>query len=217
MQGARNELRSILTGNSKRLVVIAGPPLIDDLGPCQEYAARLASLGAEVKDDVLLLLRLNLVGKAGSASPGFLNDPMGDGSFHFNRGLRQARELLLQLNSMGVPVAFEFADTVTPQFFADLISWASVSAQSEMLRELVSGLSMPVGLQVPKVRRHSGSELKMTEDTPAALTALRLAGTPQVTVCQSPPHEIPKSTLMRFQSTPYPLSRRCETEAKQAS
>ena len=173
---ARNSLQSCLNEGIKegsgRLIVIAGPPLTDALEPCKEYAARLAALAAEVQDDVLLLLRLNLVG-------GFLNDPEQDGSYHFNRGLRQARELLLQLNAMGVAVAFEFADTVTPQFFADLISWSSVSARGAMLRELVSGLSMPVGLQVPRVRRGGASTTTTHEDMPAALEALRLAGEPQ--------------------------------------
>lgn len=66
-----------------------------------------------------------------------------------NSTLRQARGLLLKLNSLGVPTCFDFADTVTPQFFSDLLSWASVSAQSEMLRELVSGLSFPTGATPP--------------------------------------------------------------------
>ena len=94
-----------------------------------------------------MLARVPFTRHAPSGWAGIVKDPDGDGSMQINRGLRQARELLLQINRLGLPVACEFADTITPQFFADLLSWSCVSAGSETLRELVSGLSMPAGLR----------------------------------------------------------------------
>ena len=114
---------------------------------CLEFAARLATLAAEVKEEVLVLARVPFTRHAPSGWAGIVKDPDGDGSMQINRGLRQARELLLQISRLGLPVACEFADTITPQFFADLLSWSCVSAGSETLRELVSGLSMPAGLR----------------------------------------------------------------------
>jgi 3-deoxy-7-phosphoheptulonate synthase len=79
--------------------------------------------------------------------PGMLFDPLKDGSYAINKGIRESRELLLQLTRLGLPTALEFRETITPQFFADLLSFASVNAQSETLAQLVSGLSMPAGLR----------------------------------------------------------------------
>jgi len=144
---ARAELHRVLNGESDKLLVLVGPSLVDDQAACMEFAARLSVLAAEVQQELLVVMRVQLMAEAGASWPGIVKDPTSDGAFHINKGLRLARELLLQVNQLGLPTASDFMDTVTPQYFADLLSFASVNAQSEMLRELVSGLSMPVGLR----------------------------------------------------------------------
>jgi len=134
--------------------MLVGPPSIDDPASCLEFAARLATLAAEVKEDVLLMARAPFVSLAACGWTSLVKDPARDGSCAINRGLRQARQLLLQINQLGLPTACEFGDTITPQFVADLLSYAVVSSggreeRSETLRELVSGLSMPAGLRLP--------------------------------------------------------------------
>ncbi len=167
VRAGREAVQRALSGESHRLVVLVGPPLVEDPAPFLEFASRVAQLRAEVGDELELVMRCGLVGIAGEEWSGMLKDPERDGSYQVNRGIRRGRDMLLRANRLGVPTAAYFTDTATPQYFADLLSFAAVSAQSEMLRELVSGLSMPAGLRTP------------TRGLAEATAALRSAGEAQ--------------------------------------
>lgn len=153
-------IRQILSGSLDRLLVVCGPPLVDDLESCTEFAARLAALATKVAPDLLLVMRCQVVAEpeqpsgpgiagqtAGGRWPGCMMDPSRDGSFRINAGLRSTRELLLRVCQLGLPIACEFYDTITPQYISDLLSWSAVPAASATLRQLVSGLSMPAGFR----------------------------------------------------------------------
>ncbi|KAL1514553.1 hypothetical protein AB1Y20_003649 [Prymnesium parvum] len=176
VQKARASLQAALVpaSPSDRFIILAGPAAVDDVGAATEYAARLAVLAKdkEVCDDVQLVMSVRL-GSTDGGWPGLLMDPSRDGSCHINEGVKLARKLLLTINSLGLPAACEFGDTITPQFFADLVAFASVSAQSATLRELVSGLSMPVGLRSPSAPDGSA------EDPATALAAAQAAALPR--------------------------------------
>lgn len=128
-----------MTGESSdRLIILVGPASIDSVPAATEYAARLAALAADkaVCDDVQIVMNVRLGGVDGGW-PGILMDPLRDGSCQINKGVKLARELLLTINQLGLPTACEFGDTITPQFIADVVAFAAVSAQSATLRELV--------------------------------------------------------------------------------
>lgn len=137
----RQAVANMLLGADDRMLVVVGLKR----GSTDEAAFRLLS---EALESLAASHRAELV-IAISADPTMNMDPLADGSFHINRGINQARAHVLHLNKRGLPTALEFRDTITPQFFADLLSFASVSGQDEALQELVSGLSMPVGVRVP--------------------------------------------------------------------
>jgi len=169
---ARQDIAQILSGESDRIVVLAGPAVVDNASAALEYGARLAALSREVKDDVLLVMTAEIfapVTPSTSTWPGLLFDPKKDGTYAINQGIRESRNLLLQLARLGLPTALEFRETITPQFFADLLSYASVNASSETLAELVSGLSMPAGLYASK---RGGAE----DDVARAVEARAAAG-----------------------------------------
>ena len=132
----RQQVLDILSGADDRLVVVLGPPADSEPAALTELATQLQALKPKFEKELLLIVLADAA-----------LQPEGTEAVQINRGLRQARELLLQINRLGLPTACEFADTITPQFFADLLSWSCVSAGSETLRELVSGLSMPAGLR----------------------------------------------------------------------
>ena len=136
---AREAIDNILSGKDDRLIVVVGPQRSSaDTGMLMALAAELRMV--DYSSELLIVLQADSVTRY---------EPQADGSYQINRGIRKAREVLMELNGLGLPTAIEFRDTITPQFFADLISWASVSTRSETLQELVSGLSMPVGLSGP--------------------------------------------------------------------
>jgi 3-deoxy-7-phosphoheptulonate synthase len=148
---ARLTVSSIIHGLDSRLVVIAGPCSIHDTRAALEYATRLKELADRFAGSLVLLMRAyfekprTIVGWKG-----LINDPDLDESFHMNKGLRLARKLLLDVNELGVPTASEFLDTQIPQHIADLTSWVAIGArttESQVHRELASGLSMPVGFK----------------------------------------------------------------------
>ena len=132
----RQQVLDILSGADDRLVVVLGPPADSEPAALTELATQLQALKPKFEKELLLIVLADAA-----------LQPEGTEAVQINRGLRQARELLLQINRLGLPTACEFADTITPQFFADLLSWSCVSAGNETLRELVSGLSMPAGLR----------------------------------------------------------------------
>jgi len=148
---ARQAIHNILHGNDDRLVVIAGPCSIHDVKSATEYASRLKLLIEKYSDDLLIVMRVYFEKPRTTVGwKGLINDPKLDGSFEINQGLRLARNLLHDLNELGVPAATEYLDLITPQYVTDLISWGAIGArttESQVHRELASGLSCPVGFK----------------------------------------------------------------------
>ncbi len=148
---ARQDIHRVLHGADDRLVVIAGPCSIHDVKAAKEYAGHLAALRQKLGRDLLIVMRVYFEKPRTTVGwKGLINDPRLDGSFGINEGLRIARQLLLDLNEMGVPVGCEFLDMITPQYIADLVAWGAIGArttESQVHRELASGLSCPVGFK----------------------------------------------------------------------
>jgi 3-deoxy-7-phosphoheptulonate synthase len=148
---SRLAVRDVMDGRDDRLMVVVGPCSIHDTKAALEYGERLAAEAKRYRDDLLLVMRVYFEKPRTTVGwKGLINDPDLDGSFSINKGLRMARGLLLSLNKMGVPCATEFLDTITPQFIADLVTWGAIGArttESQVHRELASGLSMPVGFK----------------------------------------------------------------------
>lgn len=148
---SRKESENILKGKDDRLMVVVGPCSIHDPGAAIEYATRLKETSKRFTDDLLVVMRVYFEKPRTTVGwKGLINDPHLDGSFDINHGLHIARELLIELAEMGIPAGTEFLDTITPQYYADLISWGAIGArttESQIHRELASGLSMPVGFK----------------------------------------------------------------------
>jgi 3-deoxy-7-phosphoheptulonate synthase len=148
---ARAGIHRILHGADDRLLVVVGPCSIHDFDSAMEYARRLKAERERLNDDLLILMRVYFEKPRTTVGwKGLINDPRLDGSFKINEGLRLARKLLWEINEMGLPCATEFLDTITPQYTADLISWGAIGArttESQVHRELASGLSCPVGFK----------------------------------------------------------------------
>lgn len=147
----RQEIHNILVGDDDRLVVITGPCSIHDIKSAKEYATRLKPLIDKYANDLLIIMRVYFEKPRTTVGwKGLINDPHLDGSFEINQGLRMARTLLRDLNESGVPAATEYLDLITPQYVTDLISWGAIGArttESQVHRELASGLSSPVGFK----------------------------------------------------------------------
>jgi 3-deoxy-7-phosphoheptulonate synthase len=148
---ARDEASRIVRGEDDRLLVISGPCSIHDPAAAIEYAKRLLVARDRWKDTLCIIMRVYFEKPRTTVGwKGLINDPGLDGSFDINRGLRLARKLLLDLGEMGMPAGSEFLDTISPQFIADMISWGAIGArttESQIHRELASGLSVPVGFK----------------------------------------------------------------------
>ncbi len=148
---ARTAVGSILDGRDDRLVVVVGPCSIHDPVAAIEYAERLAQEVPRFADDLLLVMRVYFEKPRTTVGwKGLINDPHLDGSFQINKGLRLARRLLRDVAELGLPAATEFLDPISPQFIADLVSWGAIGArttESQVHRDLASGLSMPVGFK----------------------------------------------------------------------
>ena len=151
VMAARNAIHAILGGADDRLVVIVGPCSIHDPIAAVDYATRLATLRERLADRLEIVMRVyfekprTIVGWKG-----LINDPGLDGSFNINKGLRLARNVLSAVNNIGLPAGTEFLDMTTPQYIADLVAWAAIGArttESQIHRELASGLSCPVGFK----------------------------------------------------------------------
>lgn len=147
----REQVERVLRKQDDRLLVVVGPCSIHDPVAGREYGMRLLELARALRDDLLVVMRVyfekprTIVGWKG-----LINDPGLDESFNINQGLRLARRFLLDLAEMGMPSGSEFLDPITPQFIADLVSWGAIGArtsESQVHRELASGLSMPVGFK----------------------------------------------------------------------
>ncbi len=151
VQQSRQGIYDILDGKDDRLVVIIGPCSIHDTKAALEYANRLKPLMDELKDDLLIVMRVYFEKPRTTVGwKGLINDPDLDNSFHINKGVRMARELLLNLSEMGIPAGHEYLDLISPQYISDLVSWGAIGArttESQGHRELASGLSCPVGFK----------------------------------------------------------------------
>ena len=147
----REQLQAILRGEDDRLMLVVGPCSIHDPDAALEYARRLAKVSSEVARDLMVVMRVYFEKPRTTVGwKGLINDPLLDESFAINQGLRFARRLLLDVAELGVPVGCEFLDPITPQFIADMVSWGAIGArtsESQVHRELASGLSMPVGFK----------------------------------------------------------------------
>ena len=148
---ARQAIEQVLGGNDPRLLVIAGPCSVHDPDALLDFAARLKALCEPLSDAIVPVLRVyfekprTVVGWKG-----LINDPDLDGSFHINKGLHLARKVLLDVAALGLPAASEFLDTTLGQYYAELVSFGAIGArtvESQIHRELASGLSMPVGFK----------------------------------------------------------------------
>lgn len=148
---ARNEIHNVLSGDDDRLVVIVGPCSIHDTKAAKEYANRLKAIKDELAADLIIVMRVYFEKPRTTVGwKGLINDPELNSSFNINKGLRVARQLLLDLNDAGIPAATEYLDLITPQYLSDLISWGAIGArttESQVHRELASGLSCPVGFK----------------------------------------------------------------------
>lgn len=148
---ARQAIHNILKGDDDRLVVIVGPCSIHDTKAAHEYAGLLKNAIAEFSNDLLIVMRVYFEKPRTTVGwKGLINDPDLNSSFNINKGLRIARQLLLDVNNLGIPAATEYLDLITPQYVSDLISWGAIGArttESQVHRELASGLSCPVGFK----------------------------------------------------------------------
>jgi 3-deoxy-7-phosphoheptulonate synthase len=148
---ARQSVHRVLHGADDRLVVVIGPCSIHDTEAALEYARKLNAERTRFAGELLILMRVYFEKPRTTVGwKGLINDPHMDNSFRINDGLRLARKLLWELNELGLPCATEFLDVITPQYTADLISWGAIGArttESQVHRELASGLSCPVGFK----------------------------------------------------------------------
>jgi 3-deoxy-7-phosphoheptulonate synthase len=148
---ARQAIHRILHGSDDRMVVIIGPCSIHDPKAGLEYAGRLLEMKKELERDLVVVMRVYFEKPRTTVGwKGMVNDPDLDGSYQINKGLRLARQLLLDINELGLPAGNEFLDMISPQYYADLVSWGAIGArttESQVHRELASGLSCPVGFK----------------------------------------------------------------------
>src|SRR5213594_1641928 len=186
---ARDEVAEILAGSDDRLIVIVGPCSVHDPAAAGEYARRLKTLSDELAADLRIVMRVYFEKPRTTVGwKGLINDPRLDGSFAINDGLRRARRLLLDLAELGLPAGCEFLDPISPQFTSDLVAWGAIGArttESQVHRELASGLSMPVGfkngtdggvqiaIDAVRAARHPHQFLGVTEQGLCAIVATR--------------------------------------------
>ena len=148
---SRRELHALIHGEDKRLLAVVGPCSIHDLKSCREYAERFAKLSAELKDRLLLVMRVYFEKPRTTVGwKGLIMDPKLNGTCDIPEGLRIARGFLGEVLDLGIPTATELLDPITPQFISDSLCWAAIGArtsESQTHRQMASGLSMPVGFK----------------------------------------------------------------------
>ena len=148
---ARRAVHDILRGADERLLVVVGPCSIHDYAAAVDYAGRLKPAAERLSHDLAIVMRVYFEKPRTTVGwKGFINDPRLDETFDINEGVRLARKLLREINELGVPCGTEFLDLISPQYLADLIAWGAIGArttESQVHRELASGLSMPVGFK----------------------------------------------------------------------
>jgi 3-deoxy-7-phosphoheptulonate synthase len=167
----REQVGGIIDRTDDRLLVVVGPCSVHDVEAALEYAGRLAAVAAELRDDLLVAMRVYFEKpRTTTGWKGLINDPYLDGSCDVNAGLRMARTLLLQVLDLGLPIGCELLDPITPQYISDTVAWGAIGArttESQIHRQLGSGLSMPIGFK----NRTDGN-------VQVAVDAVRAAATP---------------------------------------
>ncbi|MEM9218888.1 MAG: 3-deoxy-7-phosphoheptulonate synthase [Cyanobacteria bacterium P01_F01_bin.150] len=147
----RRAIEDIIDGRDPRKFIVVGPCSIHDVKAALDYAARLKKLADRVEDKILIIMRVYFEKPRTTVGwKGLINDPFIDGSFHIEKGLYNARQLLIQVGEMGLPAGTEALDPISPQYLSDLVSWYAIGArtiESQTHREMASGLSVPVGLK----------------------------------------------------------------------
>jgi 3-deoxy-7-phosphoheptulonate synthase len=147
----REIIKKILSKKDNRLLVIVGPCSIHDINSALEYAKKLKELSKKINNTIILVMRTYFEKPRTTIGwKGLINDPDLNYSYNINKGLAMARQLLIDINELGIPTSLEFLDTISPQYISDLISWGAIGArttESQLHRELVSGLSMPIGFK----------------------------------------------------------------------
>ncbi len=148
---SRQTITNILSRKDKRFLLVIGPCSIHDKNAAIDYAKRLKKLAEEVSDSIYVVMRVYFEKPRTTIGwKGLINDPDLNNSYDVNKGLHLARQILLEINKLGLPAAVEFLDPVTPEYIADLVSWGAIGArttESQIHRNLASGLSMPIGFK----------------------------------------------------------------------
>lgn len=149
--GTRKKIQEIMAGKDDRLLVIIGPCSIHDPAAALEYARRLKEQRTKYADTLEIVMRVYFEKPRTTVGwKGLINDPYLDESFRIDEGLRIARQLLIEINRLGLPAGSEFLDVISPQYLADLIAWGAIGArttESQVHRELASGISAPIGFK----------------------------------------------------------------------
>ena len=196
VRSSRDAVRRILAGDDDRLLVIVGPCSVHDVDAAVDYAVRLAKTAAELADELCVVMRVYFEKPRSTVGwKGLINDPGLDGSHDVHRGLRAARRLLLDVLDLGLPVGCEFLDPNSPQYIADAVSWGAIGArttESQVHRQLASGLSMPVGFKngtngsvkvaVEACRAAHGSHVFFGLDASGRASVVTTTGNPDVHV-----------------------------------
>jgi 3-deoxy-7-phosphoheptulonate synthase len=196
VRSARDAVRRIVAGDDDRLLVVVGPCSVHDPDAAVDYAVRLAKTSAELADDLCVVMRVYFEKPRSTVGwKGLINDPALDGSYDVHRGLRTARRLLLDVLDLGLPVGCEFLDPNSPQYIADAVSWGAIGArttESQVHRQLASGLSMPVGFKngtngsvkvaVEACRAAHGSHVFFGLDASGRASVVTTTGNPDVFV-----------------------------------
>ncbi len=163
INSTRSDIDNVLNGLSDKLLVVVGPCSIHDQKAAIEYADHVRKWISKYSNDLLIVMRVYFEKPRTTVGwKGLINDPSLDNSFDINNGLKIARSLLSDINEMGVPAGTEFLDAISPQYYADLISWGAIGArttESQIHRELASGLSMPIGF-----KNGTGGSIKIAVD-----------------------------------------------------
>ena len=206
LQGPQRDL-DILNGKDNRLLVVVGPCSIHDTKAAREYAALLKGAIAEFSAELRIVMRVYFEKPRTTVGwKGLINDPHLDESFKINDGLRLARHLLLDLAEMGVPAGTEFLDMISPQYIAGLVSWGAIGArttESQVHRQLVSGLSCPVGF-----KNATSGDVQVAID--AILSAGQLAHLPR-------PHQARPVRHLRHQRQSRTATSSCAAAARRST
>ncbi|KAH9257676.1 3-deoxy-7-phosphoheptulonate synthase [Batrachochytrium salamandrivorans] len=148
---SRREVDEIIKGESDRILAVVGPCSIHDLDACLDFAKRLQALSLKLQGEIKIVMRVYFEKPRTTVGwKGLINDPDLDGTNHIGKGLRLARQFLLQVNALGLACGTEFLETITPQYYADLIAWGAIGArttESQLHRQLASGLSCAIGFK----------------------------------------------------------------------